>query len=67
MRQQIIGTGIAEHPARRFAHRRARRGGDVGFLYLFGHDAHLFNRCVVPALVDYFVRNLFFTGFSNKS
>jgi hypothetical protein len=50
MCQQIIGTDIAEHTARRLAERRAGRGDDVGFLYLFGHDVYLFNENVVRPL-----------------
>ena len=36
VRQHVVRTGVAEHAAR-FANRRARRGNDVGFLYLFAH------------------------------
>ena len=37
VRQQIVRADVAEHAARRFAYRRARRGDDVCVLYLLGH------------------------------
>src|SRR5688572_10478438 len=37
MRQQIVGTHVLEHAARRLAHRRARGGNDIGVLHLFCH------------------------------
>ena len=48
VREQIVGTRVAEHAARRLADRRADGGDDVGVLDLFGHSIRVLIS-VIPA------------------